>query len=45
METPQELYEKLMTLAYTLEDKLEYDETPKGLEWGKIVNKLQEFKL
>lgn len=45
METPQELYEKLINLAYRIEDRLGYDETQKGLEWGKIVNKLQDFKL
>lgn len=45
MKTPEELYEKLMTLAYNLEDLLHYDETPKGKEWGQIVNKLQKFNL
>lgn len=44
METKQELYEKVMHYAHLLEDKLSYDETKEGKRWGKLVNKLQDFK-
>ena len=43
MEEVKQMYEELMKLAYNIEDKLQYDETPKGKKWGEIVNKLQEF--
>lgn len=43
MKTNQELYEKVMHYAHLLEDRLSYDETEEGREWGKLVNKLQEF--
>tara|TARA_R110000822_G_scaffold36734_1_gene103178 strand:+ start:2372 stop:2554 length:183 start_codon:yes stop_codon:yes gene_type:complete len=39
----QKLYEQLMVLAHNIEDKLHYNETPRGKKWGKIVNKLQDF--
>tara|TARA_R110002074_G_scaffold72684_2_gene167297 strand:+ start:414 stop:728 length:315 start_codon:yes stop_codon:yes gene_type:complete len=45
LKTPKEIYEELMRLAHNLEDKLQYDETVKGKEWGELVNKLQKFKL
>ena len=44
METSQELYEKVMHYAHLLEDRLSYDETEEGKHWGKLVNKLQDFK-
>ena len=44
MKNKEEIYEEIMALAYNLEDMLSYDETPGGLRWGKLVNKLQEFE-
>lgn len=41
----KEIYEQLMHYAHMLEEKLDYDETKKGRRFGKIVNKLQKFKL
>ena len=44
MKSKEEIYEEIMALTYNLEDVLEYDETPEGLRWGELVNKLQEFE-
>ena len=43
METKEELYEKVMYYAHLLEDRLGYDESKDGRNWGKLVNKLQGF--
>ena len=40
----RKIYEQIMKLAYDLEDRLCYDETQKGREWGRLVTKLQNFK-
>jgi len=44
MKTTEEIYEKVMHYAHFLEDNLSYDETEEGRRWGKLVNKLQDFK-
>jgi hypothetical protein len=44
MKTKQEIYEKVMHYAHSLEDKLSYDETQEGKRWGELVNELQNFE-
>ena len=43
--TPSMIKDEILNLCYTLEDKLNYNETTQGTQIGQIINQLQNINL